>query len=107
MVRPQSLEQILVVLKKSYLRFIKDYFTSFNKEFIREEYRKRGFKEVVTPNIFNSELWKTSGHWQHYSEDMFTFKVEKDDWAMKPMNCPSHCVIFGSRQRSYKELPLR
>ena len=86
---------------------MKVYFTSFIKEFIREEYRKRGFKEVVTPNIFNSELWKTSGHWQHYSEDMFTFKVEKDDWAMKPMNCPSHCVIFGSRQRSYKELPLR
>jgi len=75
--------------------------------FIREEYRKRGFKEVVTPNIFNSELWKTSGHWQHYADDMFTFKVEKDDWAMKPMNCPSHCVMFGSRQRSYKELPLR
>jgi len=76
-------------------------------DFIRSEYRKRGFKEVVTPNIFNSELWKTSGHWQHYSDDMFTFKVEKDDWAMKPMNCPSHCVIFRSRQRSYKELPLR
>ena len=48
-----------------------------------------------------------SGHWQHYADDMFTFKVEKDDWAMKPMNCPSHCVMFGSRQRSYKELPLR
>lgn len=77
------------------------------QSFIREEYRKRGFKEVVTPNIFNSELWKTSGHWQHYADDMFTFKVEKDDWAMKPMNCPSHCVMFGSRQRSYKELPLR
>lgn len=77
------------------------------QDFIRSEYRKRGFKEVVTPNIFNSELWKTSGHWQHYEDDMFTFKVEDDKWAMKPMNCPGHCVMFGSRLRSYKELPLR
>uniref|UniRef100_A0A3Q2YCK3 threonine--tRNA ligase n=1 Tax=Hippocampus comes TaxID=109280 RepID=A0A3Q2YCK3_HIPCM len=57
-------------------------------EFIRSEYRKRGFQEVVTPNIYNSKLWQTSGHWQHYSENMFSFEVEKEIFALKPMNCP-------------------
>merc|ERR1712212_408339 len=81
----------------------------YNKllEFMKEEYWRRGFQEVISPNMYNAKLWKTSGHWDHYADDMFTFKVEKDDWAMKPMNCPSHCVMFGHRQRSYKELPLR
>ncbi|KAI3371994.1 hypothetical protein L3Q82_006866 [Scortum barcoo] len=59
-------------------------------EFIRSEYRKRGFQEVVTPNIYNSKLWQTSGHWQHYSENMFSFEVEKETFALKPMNCPGH-----------------
>lgn len=76
-------------------------------DYMKAEYRKRGFTEVITPNIFNGDLWKCSGHWQHYESDMFTFKVEDQDWAMKPMNCPSHCLMFASRQRSYKELPLR
>lgn len=76
-------------------------------EFQREQYLIRGFSEVVTPNMYNSKLWETSGHWQHYSEDMFSFDVEEDTWALKPMNCPGHCVMFGSRSRSYKELPLR
>jgi len=76
-------------------------------KFIREEYHKRGFVEVGSPNMFNSKLWETSGHWQHYSKDMFTLKVEEDTFALKPMNCPGHCVIFDSRERSYKELPLR
>merc|ERR1711990_638995 len=77
------------------------------QDFLRKEYRKRGFKEVVGPNIYNSQLWKTSGHWDHYSDDIFKFDVDKDIWALKPMNCPSHCVMFGNRARSYKELPLR
>lgn len=76
-------------------------------EFIRNEYRKRGFQEVVTPNIYNSKLWQTSGHWQHYSENMFSFEVEKEIFALKPMNCPGHCLMFDHRPRSWRELPLR
>ncbi|XP_050966800.1 threonine--tRNA ligase 1, cytoplasmic [Labeo rohita] len=76
-------------------------------EFIRSEYRKRGFQEVVTPNIYNSKLWQTSGHWQHYSENMFSFEVEKEIFALKPMNCPGHCLMFDHRPRSWRELPLR
>uniref|UniRef100_A0A668AJL9 threonine--tRNA ligase n=1 Tax=Myripristis murdjan TaxID=586833 RepID=A0A668AJL9_9TELE len=76
-------------------------------QFIRSEYRKRGFQEVVTPNIYNSKLWQTSGHWQHYSENMFSFEVEKETFALKPMNCPGHCLMFDHRPRSWRELPLR
>ncbi|NXF60795.1 SYTC protein, partial [Ciccaba nigrolineata] len=71
------------------------------------EYRKRGFQEVVTPNVFNSKLWMTSGHWQHYSDNMFSFEVEKEIFALKPMNCPGHCLMFDHRPRSWRELPLR
>lgn len=76
-------------------------------QFIRTEYRKRGFQEVVSPNIYNSKLWQTSGHWQHYAENMFSFEVEKEKYALKPMNCPGHCLIFDHRVRSWRELPLR
>ncbi|TMS03686.1 threonine--tRNA ligase 1, cytoplasmic [Larimichthys crocea] len=76
-------------------------------EFIRSEYRKRGFQEVVSPNIYNSKLWQTSGHWQHYSENMFSFEVEKETFALKPMNCPGHCLMFDHRPRSWRELPIR
>uniref|UniRef100_A0AAQ6A4L4 threonine--tRNA ligase n=1 Tax=Amphiprion ocellaris TaxID=80972 RepID=A0AAQ6A4L4_AMPOC len=76
-------------------------------EFIRSEYRKRGFQEVVTPNIYNSKLWQTSGHWQHYSENMFSFEAEKETFALKPMNCPGHCLMFDHRPRSWRELPIR
>lgn len=76
-------------------------------EFMRSEYRRRGYQEVVTPNIFNSKLWVTSGHWDHYSENMFRFEVEKETYALKPMNCPGHCLMFDHRLRSWRELPLR
>ncbi|CAH0388747.1 unnamed protein product [Bemisia tabaci] len=76
-------------------------------DFIRSEYRKRGFQEVVTPNIYNTKLWETSGHWTHYAENMFSFEVEKEKFALKPMNCPGHCLIFDNRNRSWRELPLR
>ncbi|KAK9497601.1 hypothetical protein O3M35_004298 [Rhynocoris fuscipes] len=76
-------------------------------EFIRSEYRKRGFQEVVTPNMYNSKLWMTSGHWQHYADNMFSFEIEKEQFALKPMNCPGHCLIFDHRVRSWRELPLR
>ena len=65
------------------------------------------FYPVGSPNIFNSKLWETSGHWQNYSEDMFQLEVDKEKFAMKPMNCPGHCLIFDARERSYKELPIR
>jgi threonyl-tRNA synthetase len=81
----------------------------YNKlmEFIRGEYRKRGFTEVITPNMYSNELWKISGHADKYAENMFNLLVEKQPFALKPMNCPGHCVMFRHRQRSYRELPLR
>ena len=74
---------------------------------LREEYHKNRYQEVQTPNMYDVDLWKTSGHWQHYHDDMFTLEVEKKKWALKPMNCPGHCLIFKHRERSYRELPLR
>ena len=81
----------------------------YNKlmNFIKEEYWKRGFQEVISPNMYNAKLWQTSGHWEHYADDMFRFKVEKEDFGLKPMNCPGHCVMFDQKARSYRELPLR
>ncbi|XP_052017227.1 threonine--tRNA ligase 2, cytoplasmic isoform X2 [Apodemus sylvaticus] len=76
-------------------------------DFIREEYHKRNFTEVLSPNMYNSKLWETSGHWQHYSNNMFTFDVEKDTFALKPMNCPGHCLMFAHRPRSWREMPVR
>ncbi|XP_071054099.1 threonine--tRNA ligase 1, cytoplasmic isoform X3 [Onthophagus taurus] len=75
--------------------------------FIKKEYKKRGFQEVVSPNIYNVKLWQTSGHWAHYSDNMFSFDIEKEKFALKPMNCPGHCLIFDNRNRSWRELPLR
>jgi threonyl-tRNA synthetase len=75
--------------------------------FLREEYWKRGYQEVMSPNMYNVDLWKRSGHWQHYKDDMFTFDVEKTPWALKPMNCPGHCLMFAHRDRSWRELPIR
>jgi len=77
------------------------------QELLRAEYRARGFDEVITPNIYASELFKKSGHYQNYRDDMYGFKVEGQEWFLKPMNCPGHCVIFDSKPRSYRELPLR
>ncbi|KAJ1656735.1 threonyl-tRNA synthetase [Dispira simplex] len=76
-------------------------------DFIKSEYHQRGFHEVITPNMFNSKLWKISGHWENYKDDMFSLGVEKEEFALKPMNCPGHCLIFANRERSYRELPLR
>ena len=76
-------------------------------ELMRGEYRKRGFLEVLSPNFYNVNLWKTSGHWENYQENMFSFEIEKELYALKPMNCPGHCLMFAHRERSYRELPLR
>ncbi|KAF9364122.1 threonyl-tRNA synthetase [Mortierella sp. NVP85] len=75
--------------------------------FIKSEYHKRGYTEVMSPNMFNVKLWHTSGHWDNYKENMFMFDVEKETFGLKPMNCPGHCLMFGVRERSYRELPLR
>ncbi|CAG7970424.1 hypothetical protein PENNAL_c0001G08803 [Penicillium nalgiovense] len=74
---------------------------------LRSEYRKRGYQEVQTPNMYDVGIWKASGHWAHYKDDMFKLDVEKREWALKPMNCPGHFVLFGHRERSYRELPMR
>lgn len=76
-------------------------------DLIRSEYRQRGYDEVITPNMYNSKLWETSGHWVNYKENMFQVEVEKETFALKPMNCPGHCLLFKSRERSYRDLPWR
>ncbi|KAG0215048.1 threonyl-tRNA synthetase [Mortierella sp. NVP41] len=75
--------------------------------FIKSEYHKRGYTEVMSPNMFNVKLWKTSGHYENYKDDMFMIDVEKETFGLKPMNCPGHCLMFDVRERSYRELPLR
>jgi threonyl-tRNA synthetase len=75
--------------------------------FIKEQYWKRGYNEVISPNMYNATLWKTSGHWDFYKDDMFTFGVDKETFALKPMNCPGHCLMFDHRERSHRELPWR
>ena len=81
----------------------------YNKliDFIRSHLWKRGYDEVITPNIFNLDLWHKSGHAMHYKDAMFCFDVEGQEWAMKPMNCPGHCLMFGAQIRSYRDLPIR
>ncbi|EGG14724.1 threonyl-tRNA synthetase [Cavenderia fasciculata] len=81
----------------------------YNKlvEFIRFEYHRRGFSEVITPTMFSQSLWEQSGHWAKYSENMFPVKCDNSNYSMKPMNCPGHCLMFASRSRSYRELPIR
>jgi len=75
--------------------------------FIKAQYWRRGYDEIVTPNIYNLELWHRSGHALHYKDAMFCFDVEGQEFAMKPMNCPGHCLMFASTVRSYRELPIR
>ena len=75
--------------------------------FIRDEYKKRGYKEVITPLLYEKSVWITSGHWEHFRENMFILQSEGKDYALKPMNCPSHVLIYKTKSRSYKELPLR
>ena len=78
------------------------------ENYIRNKEIKRGYKHVLTPPLGNVELYKTSGHWDHYREDMFpAMKVDEEEFVLRPMNCPHHMVIFGSELHSYRDLPLR
>ncbi|KAK8162205.1 threonyl-tRNA synthetase [Phyllosticta citrichinensis] len=94
----------------------------FNKlqGFLRAQYEKFGFDEVITPNIYKKSLWEKSGHWDKYAKDMYSVQGrgatgktenaeagEDEEFGLKPMNCPGHCLLFGSEQHSYKELPIR
>ncbi len=74
---------------------------------VREELLKRGYGEVRTPTVLSDELWKRSGHWDHFKDDMYFMDIDERSFAVKPMNCPGCCLIFGSKPHSYKELPLR
>lgn len=76
-------------------------------EFIKNQYKFRGFTEVISPNLFNLSLWQQSGHLSKYKQDMFTLTSEDEDLGLKPMNCPGHCLIFSHSQHSYKDLPIR
>jgi threonyl-tRNA synthetase len=90
--------------------------------FLRSEYRRFGYDEVMTPMIYKKSLWEQSGHWQNYAEDMFAVrgglpdttsssdnrsKAQVDWYGLKPMNCPAHCLIYASQPRTANELPLR
>ncbi|HTO71284.1 MAG TPA: threonine--tRNA ligase [Myxococcota bacterium] len=78
-------------------------------EYVRGLYRVHGYEEVMCPQIFSAELYKTSGHYQNFAGDFFLFpgSEEGEELGVKPMNCPGHCLLFRSRKRSYRELPLR
>jgi len=73
----------------------------------RRENAKRGYHEVRTPLLYDSELWRTSGHWEKYQEHMFRLEIEGRDFGLKPMNCPGHCLLYSLSPHSYRELPLR
>ncbi|MEW6339003.1 MAG: threonine--tRNA ligase [Acidobacteriota bacterium] len=75
--------------------------------YMRGLYRKYGYQEVITPQLFDAELWKTSGHYFNYKENMFFGEVDEREFGLKPMNCPSHCVLYSSHAHSYRELPWR
>jgi len=77
------------------------------ERYMREVYQATGYQEVKGPQILDKSLWEKTGHWQNYRENMFTTESEKREYALKPMNCPGHVLIFKSQLRSYKELPIR
>jgi threonyl-tRNA synthetase len=75
--------------------------------FAREFSYGKGYQEVRTPQIFDSELWKMSGHWDHYQDDLFKITIDNREMAVKPMNCPGHMLVFKNALYSYRDLPLR
>ena len=77
------------------------------ESFVRELQRQRDYEEVRTPFMMNNRLWEKSGHWEHYKENMYFSDVDDTTYALKPMNCPGHMLIFKNSLRSYRELPIR
>lgn len=76
-------------------------------DYWREIHRKAGYYEIATPIILSRTLWERSGHWDHYKENMYTTKIDDEDFAIKPMNCPGGMLVYKTKMRSYKDLPLR
>ena len=76
-------------------------------DFMREKYEKYGYEEVITPQIFDVDLYHQSGHFDNYADNMYFTKIDERDFSLKPMNCPGHCVMFASEKHSYRDLPLR
>ncbi len=77
------------------------------EQYMRRVYRDNGYQEVRCPQILDRSLWERTGHWENYRENMFTTASENRDYAVKPMNCPGHILVFNKGVRSYRELPLR
>ncbi|MDD2717756.1 MAG: threonine--tRNA ligase [Candidatus Wallbacteria bacterium] len=77
------------------------------ENFLKAEHRRRGYQMVATPHIYNANLWKISGHYGFYHDNMYFFNIEEEEYAVKPMNCPGHVLIYGSQLHSYKELPIK
>src|SRR5437879_1506714 len=76
-------------------------------EYIRGLYARYGYTEVITPLVYKTELWKTSGHYDAFRDDMFLMTIEDEEYGVKPMNCPGHCYLFATRKHSYRDLPVR
>lgn len=77
------------------------------EDYIRREHLRRGYQLVIGPHIMKSDIWIKSGHFEYYKDNMYTFKIEDQDYAIKPMNCPGHILVYKSKTRSYRDLPLR
>jgi threonyl-tRNA synthetase len=77
------------------------------EDYEKSEHLKRGYQVVITPHIMEAGLWRTSGHYEYYRENMYTLKVDDREFVLKPMNCPGHILIYKSKGRSYRDLPIR
>lgn len=77
------------------------------ENFWRQEHRKRGYQEIKTPLILNEQLWHTSGHWDHYKDNMYFTKIDDGDYAIKPMNCPGSLLAYKRKMYSYRDFPIR
>ena len=77
------------------------------EDYEKKEHLKRGYQIVMGPHILKSDIWITSGHYEYYKDNMYIFKVEGEEYAIKPMNCPAHMLIYKSKMRSYRDLPIR
>jgi threonyl-tRNA synthetase len=74
---------------------------------VRQQLTRRGYREIATPQVMDEELWHRSGHWDNYKDDMYFMEVDERRYALRPMNCPGACLVYGSDRHSYRDLPLR